>query len=147
MIRIGSVPLRLGQHVHRHQKQSLDRPKVCVFKARSRVAQAFGAPEEKLCSVCLTVLKLLDDLIFFTSRHWCGHQKANGQDKMEKAKKSWLSCQWVFIAYVEFLCEGFALENFNQAICLLEVSIYILGAVSTVSLGVKRRTAQITGLL
>lgn len=147
VICIGSIPLRLGQHVHRHQKQSLDRPKVCIFKSRSRVAQALGAPEEELRTVRLTILKLLDDLVFFTAWHRCGHQKADGQDKMEKAKKSWLSRQWVLIAYVEFLCEGFSLENFNQAIGLSEVSINILGAVSTMSFGVTRERAQILELL
>lgn len=57
---------------------------------------------------------------------------------MKEAEESWLSCQWILVAYVELLRECFSLEDFNQAICLSDVSINILGAVSTVSLGVKR---------
>lgn len=66
---------------------------------------------------------------------------------MEETKETWLSCQWVLVASVEFLCECFALENFNQAVCLPGVSINVLEAVSTVSLGKKRRTAKVAGLL
>lgn len=54
---------------------------------------------------------------------WRGEHEADGKDEIEQAQERGLSCQWVLVAGIKLLAKDFPVEDFDQAVGLLDVSL------------------------